>query len=150
MRGNESFASTPCPAPASGGWYQCWEQARAYVNGQAYLLDLTTGNSNSSSHVWGGFSSASANDTYCVTNCSTTVYGGAGGVFGGSQTMTFFVNASGLQPNDSFVLEVDLFGVAYAEMDAYGTTISGGHATASVNFASLGCGAKLRFISFST
>jgi len=145
--GTESLVSTACPA-ATGVSYDCFEIAEVYLFGQAYLIDTTNGTFYFSSNFWPGFVNISQNDTFCSPTCSTSVTGGSGGSFSGSQMFTFLVNATGLNNTHSYVLEVDLYGGAYAELDASNTKLVGGHATATLNFATLGNGAKLNKITY--
>ncbi|MCI4330259.1 MAG: hypothetical protein L3K19_00210 [Thermoplasmata archaeon] len=147
VAGNESLASTPCPPPSSGGAYFCYEESEVNLNAAAYLIDTYNGwgwGSNS----WPGFSRLSENTTYCLSKCSTTVVGGSGGAFSAKQSFKFYVNVSGAFSNDTFEFEILLTGGVLAEMDALGTNLVGGSATATLNFASLGNGMRLNYISY--
>lgn len=146
--GSESLTSTACPAGAAGVSYDCFELAQVYLFAQAYLIDTTNGSIYFSSNFWPGFINTSENDTFCTPTCTTAILGGSGGSFSASQGVTFYVNATGLNVTHTYALEVDLYGAAYAEIDASNTKLVGGHAAAALNFATLGNGAKLNSLSF--
>lgn len=143
---SEKFTPGACKV-STNTTYGCTEVAQAFLAGVAYLYDTYNGSVYSSSNFWIGFQNISENSTTCSSgSCSTATLGGATGSFSGSQNIVWYVNATALNTSQSFILEIDLFGQAYAEMDAYNTYITGGSAQASLNFATLGNGATLNSI----
>jgi hypothetical protein len=147
--GSVSLTSAPCPS-SSAVSYACYEFAEVYVFAQAYLIDTTNGTLTFSSNFWAGLQNASENDTFCNGgSCTTAILGGSSGGFSSTQQVSFYVNGTSLNNTHTYVLEVDLYGAADAELDSSNTHLIGGHASASLNFATLGNGAKLNSIVYS-
>jgi hypothetical protein len=144
--GTEKLTAGTCVA-STAAIANCYQFAQAYLFGSAYLVDSLNGTIFASSNNWVGMSNFSQNDTFCTSGkCTASVVGGTGGSFSGSTAFTWFVNATGLVASHTYFLEVDLFGGAQTEIDSYGTHVTGGLASATLNFATLGNGAKLNSI----
>jgi hypothetical protein len=136
-------------ATSTATTYACYEFAQAYLFGSAYIIDTTNGSLYPASNFWPGLSNVSQNDTFCSGGtCTASIVGGSGSSFTSSSAVTWYVNATGLNSSDSFILEVDLYGGAIAELDSSNTKITGGHADASLNFGTLGYGAVLNWVTF--
>ncbi|MCI4330771.1 MAG: hypothetical protein L3K19_02845 [Thermoplasmata archaeon] len=146
--GSVSLTSTPCPT-STAATYACYEFAQAYLFSQSYLIDTTNGSLFFGTNFWPGFQNVTENDTFCSGGtCSTAILGSPSGGFSATQGMDLFVNATGLNSTHTYELEVDLYGGALAELDASNTKLVGGHAAATVNFATLGNGAKLNWVKY--
>jgi len=139
-----------CPAvkiSATGyGSSYCDASAEAYISGYAYFVDITNGTYFYSSNYWSGFFNYSSqyNDTYCYNfNCSyyNSSYG-APSSFSGSTSHTWWFNGTMVKTHH-YVLITYVYGGA----DAYLYGYPASSATASVNLATLGNGAKLTSIS---
>jgi hypothetical protein len=144
--GSEKLTAGKCVA-STASVANCYQFAQAYLFGQAYLVDSLNGTLFFASNNWIGMSNFSQNDSFCTSgNCTASVVGGTGGSFSATTMFTWFVNATGLVTSHTYFLEVDLFGGTQTEIDAYNTHVTGGLATASLNFATLGNGAKLNSI----
>lgn len=141
--GIEHLLSGKCVNTAAAS-SNCYQSAEFYLFGDAYLLDTTNGSTYFSSNFWPGVFNLSSNYTFCSSGaCTHTVSGGTGGAFSGASPFSWYVNATTLNKTDSFVLEVDVFGGVLTELDGYNAHVTGGHADATLNFASTGNGAKL-------
>ena len=139
-----------CPAvkiSATGyGSSYCDASSEAYVSGYAYLVDTTNGTYFYSTSYWSGFFNYSSqyNDTYCYNfNCSyyNSSYG-APSTFSGSTSHTWWFNGT-MVKSHKYVLITYVYGGASAYLYGYPKS----SASAMVNLATLGNGAKLSSIS---
>lgn len=144
---SEKFTSGTCAASTNAS-YGCNQVAEVFLDAVAYLYDTYNGSVYSPSNSWLGLTNISENSTACAsTGCSHSMLGGGSGSSSGTQLMTWYVNATGLNISHTFILEVDIFGGTIAEIDAYNTYVTGGSASATLNFATIGNGATLKSIS---
>ena len=144
--GTESLVSGKCTTTAAAT-SNCYEVSQTYLFAAAYLVDSTNGSIYPAGNFWPGMTNISQNNTYCSSgSCTPAVSGGSGGTFSGSASVTWFVNATSLVTSQAFFLEIDVYGGTVTELDAYNAHVTGGLASASLNFASLGNGAKMTSI----
>jgi len=139
-----------CPAvklnSLGAGYSYCDASSEAYVSGYAYLVDVTNGTYFYSTTYWSGLFNYSSqyNDTYCYNfNCTSYNYTyGTPSTFSGSASHTWYFNGT-MVKSHHYVLIAYMYGGASAYL--YGFPKS--TASAMVNMATLGNGAKLTGIS---
>ena len=142
-----------CPAPKlihGNGSSYCSAYSDAYIYGYNYLIDTTNGTYFGSSTYWGGASNYTSmyNDTYCYSfTCSyyNSSYGTPGSS-SGSISFTWWFNGT-MAKSHHYAVVAYIYGSAYASIYGYP---NGGYpkssASAMVNMATLGHGAKLTSI----
>jgi hypothetical protein len=141
-----SLTSGKC-ANSTAASYDCLNLAEAFVFAQASLYDASNGTTFASTNARPGFVNLTFNQTVCTMgSCSTSSSGGTGGTATSTATIRLYVNAT-VKPGQAWSIQVIVFGGALAEVDSFGSHVVGGLASASVNVATLGNGAKINSIS---
>ncbi|MCI4330823.1 MAG: hypothetical protein L3K19_03110 [Thermoplasmata archaeon] len=122
----------------SGNYSSCSESAYASLYGYVYLADMTSGATWYPANYLLGTAQSIYQGYYCyLGNCSsyTSNYTVP---FQTSSSTSLTINVTGATTTDSFALVVDFSSYADSYVSAYGATLSGAKASATVNAASSG------------
>jgi hypothetical protein len=123
---------------ANTNYSYCYEIAYADLVGYVYLVDTTSGATWFASTYSVSIIRALSFDSQCYAGNCSTQYGNATGPYQSSLSYPLMINATSVTTTDTFLLVVAYSGYAEAYESAYGATITGAQASASVNAGTAG------------
>lgn len=152
VSGKENLTRGHC-APSSASQYDCFQSSFVFVNASVGLLDVTNFSTNTvlPSNNWSGISFVSRDDTDCPTGIGhgcVNKSAGANASFSLTAQFSWWINAT-LLSGHHYLLFLGIFGGVVATLEYFNTVLTGGHASASLNMASLGHRATLNSVRIS-
>ncbi|MCI4365113.1 MAG: hypothetical protein L3K10_03505 [Thermoplasmata archaeon] len=129
-----------CGPPKNSNYSYCYESMYVSAYADAYLYDRTSGGYWFSSTYWSGIYQDTYNETYCYAgNCSYYSSGTTGTMSVGAG-VTWWINATHLNPHDHFEVVFSTAVSASAYVDSFGMSLSGASASGRLDAGSGGNG----------